>query len=512
MTRTIRRISQLLFFGLFLWLIYKTAYPLNSAIPVDFLTRLDPLVALVAAISSRTFVAGMATALVIVVLTILLGRVFCGWICPLGTTLDASDKLFFRKARRNVPKNLHSLKYFILIGILVSAVFTTQAAYLLDPLSLLTRTVTLVVVPPVQMVFRWLQEAFYVLSGSQFGLLASIGTRLSDALGSWQFLSGQQLYFRQALLVLAVFVAIISLNSISRRFWCRNLCPLGALLGLLSHVPILKRVVTNDCIDCGRCVIDCKMGAIPRNPRLTASTECIECFDCVPICPKKAESFRLRLKPAINSETRLDLPRRRVLQGAGVGLAFAAMVKIDPGRKHALSGSSNIKLSSSQLIRPPGAVEESKFVTLCTRCGQCMKACPTNGLQPAIHEAGLEGFWTPILVPRIGCCQQDCNACGQVCPTDAIQPFKVEDKPHIFIGTAVIDRSMCIAWNSGKTCLVCDEYCSYKAIKWEADETGIRRPFVDDTICVGCGICESACPVQPVAAIRVYSLGDKRGS
>jgi ferredoxin-type protein NapF len=510
MTRTVRRISQLLFFGLFLYLIYKTAYPLKPIVPVDLLTRLDPLVALIAVVSSRTLVADMALSLGVVVLTILLGRVFCGWICPLGTTLDAADKVFFKSARRNIPKRLHSLKYFILVGIVVAAVFGIQLAYLLDPLSLITRTVTVVVIPPLQMSIRWLQELFYALSGSNLGPVASISTKLSDFLGSVQLTSGSQVYFRQTLLILAVFVAIVSLNSISRRFWCRNLCPLGALLGLLSYAPLLKRSVSNSCINCGKCIADCKMAAIPQNPRLTRTEECIECFNCVPICPTKAESFRLHLKPVRYPETALSLPRRRILQGAGAGLMLAAMIKVDPGRKHALSESSNIKLSSAQLIRPPGSVKESEFVALCTRCGQCMKVCPTNGLQPAIHEAGLEGFWTPILIPRIGYCLQDCNACGQVCPTDAIRPFKVEDKAHIFIGTAVIDRSMCIAWNSNKACLVCDEYCSYRAIKWEVDEKGVKRPVVDESICVGCGICESACPVQPVAAIRVYSLGDRR--
>jgi len=138
-----------------------------------------------------------------------------------------------------------------------------------------------------------------------------------------------------------------------------------------------------------------------------------------------------------------------------------------------------------------------------------MKVCPTNGLQPALTEAGIEGLWTPILVPKIGECAQNCNLCSKVCPTQAIQPFEKDEKQHIFIGTAVIDRSQCIVWNGDKACLICEEYCSYLAVHFR-EVDGVRRPFVNEKKCTGCGKCESACPIQPQAAIRVFSFGDKR--
>ncbi len=499
----------MVFFGLFLYLIWKTAYPVRSALPVDLFTQADPLVAITTSIAVRGIVHEALTALVVVGMTLLLGRVFCGWICPLGTTLDISDRLFFRAKRKKDAPNPRTWKYYILAAMLVSSLFTMQVVYLMDPLSLLTRTVTLVFIAPVQFGIRSLFQVFYHWSEGT-GALASAGTWLSGVMGNWPIMNGPQYYYREALVVLAMFVGIVGLNSITRRFWCRNLCPLGALLGLLAQVPVLKRMVSDGCNGCGKCIRECKMGAIPRDLKPTRMPECIECFDCVRDCPPKAIHFGLKPKPEFHPETRLDLSRRRILQGTGVGLAFAAVATIDPGRKRALSDTSPIKTSSPWLIRPPGSVPENEFINRCVRCGACMKACPTNGLQPAIYEAGIEGFWTPILVPRIGCCTQECNACGEVCPTDAIKPFKIEDKPKIFIGTAAIDRSQCIAWAAGKKCLVCDEYCSYKAIEWKDVPGEGRRPYVNEDKCVGCGICESACPIQPVAAIRVYSRGDRR--
>ncbi|MCL6518433.1 MAG: 4Fe-4S binding protein [Armatimonadetes bacterium] len=510
MTKTVRRICQIIFLAFFLVLILITAYPFEHNLATDFFVQLSPLVALGASIASRTLIwEAISFSLIIIVLSIILGRVFCGWICPLGTTLDISDVLFFQNRRKKASNSPRKIKYYILSGLFMTALFSTQAIYLLDPMCLFTRTVVLAFIAPVQMMLKWLNELGTAWSSGTFEPTIWLGTKISSFLGMRPFISNTQVYFRSSLIVFAIFATIIGLNSISRRFWCRNLCPLGALLGLFSLSPILKRKVGIKCNECSRCTTDCKMDAIPKTPRLTQATECIVCFDCVEICPQNTVSFGIRLKSERHKETALDISRRHVLQGAGIGLAFAALVKVDPARKLAINGEMPIKLSSDTLIRPPGSVAEDKFIARCVRCGMCMKACPTNGLQPAFHEAGIEGFWTPILMPRIGYCQEDCNICGSICPTNAIEPFGTAEKKHIFIGTACIDRSKCIAWYADKKCLVCDEHCSYKAIYWKVVD-GNNRPFVNEKKCVGCGICEAKCPIQPSAAIRVFSYGDKR--
>jgi ferredoxin-type protein NapF len=160
-------------------------------------------------------------------------------------------------------------------------------------------------------------------------------------------------------------------------------------------------------------------------------------------------------------------------------------------------------LRNNRLIRPPGALPEEKFVSVCSGCGECLKVCPNNALQSALLEAGLAGLYTPRLVPRIGYCEEFCNFCGRVCSTEAIRPLSIEEKHLIQVGVAHIDKTRCIAWDTEKICLVCNEQCSYHAIV--GDEK--KRPIIKEEKCTGCGICENKCPVDGEAAIIVYASG-----
>jgi ferredoxin len=165
------------------------------------------------------------------------------------------------------------------------------------------------------------------------------------------------------------------------------------------------------------------------------------------------------------------------------------------------------------LIRPPGGQDEGEFLSRCIRCGECMKVCLTNGLQPVLWEAGLEGFYTSRLVPRLGYCAYSCNLCGQVCPTGAIPKLDLQVKQATPLGAAHINRSRCIPYNEGADCLVCEEHCpvSPKAITYNLievlDQQGrkvqVKGPVVQTDRCIGCGHCEYVCPVGGDSAIRV---------
>jgi ferredoxin len=160
------------------------------------------------------------------------------------------------------------------------------------------------------------------------------------------------------------------------------------------------------------------------------------------------------------------------------------------------------------VLRPPGARPEAEFVDRCIRCGNCMKVCLTNGLQPVLFEAGARGMWTPRLVPAIGNCAYNCNQCGLVCPVSAIEPLPLERKQEFRIGEARVNREICLPWAKGRQCLVCEEHCPVpdKAIKREripGRRDGLCGPRVEDRLCIGCGLCENKCPLRPRRAIEV---------
>jgi len=235
------------------------------------------------------------------------------------------------------------------------------------------------------------------------------------------------------------------------------------------------------------------------------------CFNCHNVCPEAALAFKF--KRTFKPNRQPDIGKRALLGGllAGVSLPFL-------GR---LDGQID-KVSDPRLIRPPGSLAESHFLDLCQRCGLCMKACPTNVINPTLAEAGLAGFWTPRLIMTQGYCEYTCTLCGSVCPTGAIRNVSAREKINqpIKIGSAYIDRGRCLPWSGNAPCIVCQEVCptSPKAI-YLKDEVvaaadgktlAVQLPRVDLQKCVGCGICENKCPVPGLPAIRTIAAGESR--
>ncbi|MEW5944619.1 MAG: DUF6599 family protein [bacterium] len=501
---TLRRITQVLSFCFFIALIVLTAYPLAAARWVDFFPRLSPH--LFAAVLLNTLsepgklLLVFLPALIVLALTPILGRFFCGWLCPMGVTLDVTDRLVRRRRDDSrEPAGWKPLKYYILIVVLASAYFEANLYGWLDPLSLAVRSYALV---------------FYPV----FDFLARLGFNgLYPAAFLRPALEPVENLFRTAVLsptppraagipwLFIVFLGVVLLAFVNRRFWCRFLCPLGAVHALASRRPLYRRVVSGACTECGKCARTCRMGAIGGNGRATFAGECIECFTCRDVCPEGAVSFRFA--PRAGGAAKVSLTRRGVLGGiAGTALAVP-LVRLsfsDPAR------------GDTFLVRPPGVWDEERFLQECVRCGECMKVCPTNGLQPSWFEAGLEGMWTPRLVSRIGWCEFNCTMCGQVCPTHAVRRLSVPEKHNAVIGIAVFDRDRCIPWAENEDCIVCEEHCPVpvKAIRLRREsvigddgrEKTVLRPYVVEKECIGCGICENKCPVPGQAAIRVTTV------
>ena len=568
---TVRRLSQVLFFAAFIWfciaLTQGTEWWQLRGWPVNLFLQLDPLVAIGTVLSTHKLYAPLLWALLTVILTIIFGRFFCGWVCPFGSLhqfigyLGSRKKSVAERIQLNRFRKAQCTKYFLLIFFLVSATlpvagWASLQSGLLDPICLITRSVNLTLLPIVDSI---------------------TGT-----------ISATPRFYEGAFLVLAVFFALIFLNLLIPRFYCRFICPLGALFAILSRFSVWRiGKNTRECSNCKLCELACEGGCEPASQ--IKISECVLCFNCLDNCKDNVISYQA--VPSLAGEVTSPNVSRR-----GFILSLASGVFAVPAVRLAGWLADNWP---HKLIRPPGALSEDEFLKRCIKCGQCMRICPTNVLQPAGMEFGLETLWTPVLNNRIGTsgCQLNCTACSYVCPTSAIRPITLSEKlglgefaeaGPIRIGTAFVDRSRCLPWAMDKPCIVCQENCplspkaiyteevfntvrdgsltvkkiaadtiethekimqpgtfatgeyndsdrdgqraeiitntensieiSPKAALVETLSTGdtievqvrLQKPCIDIEKCIGCGVCEHECPVSGRRAIRVSAEGESR--
>jgi ferredoxin len=393
---------------------------------------------------------------------------------------------------------------------------------LLDPLAIALRSYVLVVHACLVRGLSAIASAFGWRAGGRF-LSAATGSQIEPV-------------FALQAATTVVFVGLLALELVRRRFWCRYVCPLGALYALAGLASLATRSVSSACVECGLCADRCPMGCISGDGRRTLDSECTLCLDCQAVCPTGAVSF---LRPTPREQVaEVDLSRRGVLIAAATGALAHPALRLSPSVRSARGGA---------VIRPPLAGRDTTgLLQKCLRCGQCMRVCPSNAIQPAGLQAGAESLWTPVLVPRIGYCVYECDACGRACPTGAIPPFSLAEKHRSAMGLAFVDHTRCIPWRGNQrrgeegfsadkhNCGVCEEVCPVpgKAIHFRrvysgdgggrggagrggagqaasrslgpgADRGELRLPYVRPEACIGCGFCEFACPVQGAAAIRV---------
>jgi len=530
---TWRRVSQIFFLLLFLALLVMTSLRPSSGgtsdihlrAPVRLFFEWDPLIALTNALGSHALYRGLLWSLVILLPTLFLGRFFCGWICPMGTlqhwvgNMPSEAKRGKQRIESNRYKRWQTVKYVVLITGLVAAFFGSMAIGWLDPFSLLVRSIGLSLLPAFNFAVR---SIITPLEHSHVALAKITGESLHTVLQA-VVLDFRQTHFAQGLFLGVLFLAILVASLRVTRFWCRSICPLGALLGAVSRWSILGlHKDAASCDKCNRCLLHCQGGDDPIGGVPWRKSECLMCMNCVDSCPHSSLVFKFfRNEREVASP---DMGRRKALTGLAAGAAVVPLMRANTGLG---------KGRHDLLLRPPGALDEEAFLSRCIRCGECMKVCPNNSLHPTLDQAGIEGLWTPTLVPRIGYCEPSCVLCSEACPTGAIWQITPKGKGWVVgvgaqnsgnqpirLGTAFYDRGRCLPWAEATECIVCEEWCpvSPKAIYVEdadvIDSSGrtktLKQPRIDPSRCVGCGACEYACPLQDRPAVYVTSIGESR--
>ncbi len=535
----VRRVSQAGFLALFLYFLFQTGFRGSFAsaetavrlpLPVEAFLLADPFVAAMTLLSTHTVYRGLLWSLGLLAVTLVFGRVFCGWICPFGTLHHFFGWIFpsrYLRGNKRVESNKTAprqrAKYYLMYGFLASAVAGSAIGGLFDPICVAVRAIGLGVIPALQYVFG---VASFVTGQVGVRPVQSATDSAQDFLAQtvWQ---SKQFYFHHTWFIGILLIAVLFMNRIIPRFWCRVLCPLGAFLGVFARFALFGMEKDHaKCTDCNLCLVNCQGADSPQGGVKWRQDECHMCLNCETACPEDVIKFRF-LPGRKSTITKPDTDRRTAIASVAAGAAVIPAARIadviDANYDH-------------RVIRPPGSVEEREFLERCIRCAECMKVCPNNALHPAFFEAGVEGIWTPILIPRIGYCEHSCVLCGQVCPTGAIQKITEEQKlginqKPVSIGTAFYDQGRCLPWAMATPCIVCEEFCptSPKAIWVEevtirrrlpiAQENGkepemstvhVQRPHVDPSLCIGCGACEKVCPVQDKPAVYVTNVGETR--
>ncbi len=463
----------------------------------------------------------------IVVTTLLVGRIYCSVICPLGVMQDCfnwiASKFQFDKKKRKFgrfhfwgPSWLKLVRYGILILVVISIVLGSGTlVQLVAPYSSYGRIVTSILRP----------GADYV----------------NNLLADWSATHNNYIFYHVEVWMRSVSVLIVAISSLiiigllsffGGRVYCNTICPVGTLLGILSKKSILRiHIDASKCTKCGLCERKCKAMAIDAKQHYVDNSRCVDCFDCLEVCHfnalkysvvKNDNSTSKSAGQIKNTEAKLEnstgASRRAFITTA---VSVTAVAKLQADTKIVDGGLAMIAdkkpYQRATPICPPGALSLRNLQQKCTGCQLCVSACPNNVLRPS---TGLLHFMQPTLSYEYNHCRPECHACSDVCPAGAILPLgktheeKMARKSSLKIGRAVWIADNCVPLTDGINCGNCAAHCPTAAIKMvpsKADDLkSVRIPVVDEERCIGCGACEHLCPSRPYSAIHVEGLEVQR--
>ncbi len=471
---------------------YSDSLEAKQRVPAELFLTLDPLVSLSTAVASRRWVGPLAIAGVVLLVCLVVPRGFCGYVCPLGTLIDLFDWAVSRRVRRlRVPPGgwwVH-LKYYLLAAVLVAAVFGVVLTGFVAAIPVLTRAFAFLVTP------------------LQTGLARD--WHQVPPLGVGQFVS------------FGLFLVVLGLGLLGPRFWCKYVCPTGAVFSVANLFRLSERKVDATCVACKKCVEICPFDAI--KPDFTTRTaDCTFCQACGGVCPTQAIQFvgrwNANRKTADEPPTGATAIGRRGFLSTVVGLTVGATGGVGLAAAVHAAGAPGDRAEPGPIVRPPGSVPEPEFLELCVRCGACLQACPNNVLQPTGPERGAASLWTPQVVADWSGCEPSCANCGRVCPTGAIRALPLEEKRAARMGLAVVNGETCLPHAGREDCRLCFDECmsaGYEAIEFvrvgttmdaagqPLADSGYLAPVVLAERCVGCGLCQARCRAINVKAKKL---------
>jgi ferredoxin len=455
----------------------------KQTIEAESFLIIDPLLSISTALAAKAWVWSLVWAGVILVICVVIPRGFCGYVCPLGTLIDLFDWAVGRRVTRfRVADDgwwVH-VKYYVLMGTLIAAMFGVLVSGFVAAIPVVTRGFLFL--------FKPLHDG------------ATRGWHNVPPINAGHVVS------------IVLFFAVLAMGLWKPRFWCKYVCPSGAVFSLGNLLRVSERKVESSCINCNKCVEVCPFDAI-KPDFTTRTTDCTLCQTCGGVCPTDAIKFVDRwdhVELKINGEpptgeTRLG---RRGFLAAGMGLVSAVTGGAAATLGVKALGANLDAPDSFHPVRPPGSVPEPQFLQMCIRCGECFKACPNDVLQPLGFKQGLEGLWTPVVHADWAGCETSCNNCGQVCPTGAIRALPLPEKKAARMGLAAVNPTTCLPFAGREACQLCVDECNaagYHAIEFvrvgtRTDEegrpiegSGYVAPVVRPDRCVGCGLCQTRC-------------------